>query len=523
MRRLKILKRLIIAILVLIIIALGYLYRNIADRHPGYTLNLNINPSMQPGIIQVGFGKIPITPEIIDTWNDMDGNAKYEPEKGDSYNDLNGNGKFDPVWIAGFHNRRPANGIHDDIWARVMVLDDGQTRMAIVGLDVVGFLHDDIVDIRKALSDELNIDYTIICSTHNHEGPDLVGIWGESPFKSGVNPDYMYHVKDQTIVAINNAVRTMRPARLKFAQDLQRGADFVMDTREPQEMDFGIRVIQAIDIETDTTLGSLISWGNHPETLWSKNLFISSDFPHFIRETVEKGVQRGEHVLAKGIGGTAVYISSSVGGLMTTRPGFPIPNPFTSEQLTGATFEKAEAQGQQVGLLILNALSNNDAVDIEKANIKLRAKTISIPLDNNNFRLGFALGVISHGTTGWMNVRTEVSAFQIGPASFITIPGEIYPEIVNGGVVSPPGQDFAISPLEVPPLRSFMQGKFKFVFGLANDEIGYIIPKSEWDEKPPYLYNDDESPYGEENSIGPEAAPIVYKSLIELLGSLYND
>jgi len=34
-----------------------------------------------------------------------------------------------------------------------------------------------------------------------------------------------------------------------------------------------------------------------------------------------------------------------------------------------------------------------------------------------------------------------------------------------------------------------MKGEYKFVFGLANDEIGYIIPKSEWDEVPPYLYN----------------------------------
>ncbi len=519
----KILKRFIIVIFVLIIIVLGYLYRNIADRHPGYSVNLNIDPSKQPEIIRVGFGKIAITPEVIDTWNDVDGNAKYEPEKGDSYNDLNGNGKFDAVWIAGFHNRRPAQGIHDNIWARVMVLDDGQTRLAIVGLDVVGFLHDDIVDIRKALPKYLNIDYPIICSTHNHEGPDLVGIWGESPFKSGVNPDYMNFVKNQTVTAIERAVKNMRPAKLRFAQDLENGANLVMDTRLPKEMDPGIRVIQAIDVETDTTLGSLISWGNHPETLWSRNLLISSDFPHFIRESVENGVRKGNKVLAKGIGGTSVYISSSVGGLMTTRPDFTIPDPFTGAQLTGATFEKAKAQGQQIGLLILDVLKSETAVEIKKANIKLRAKTISIPLDNNNFRLGFALGVIKHGTISWMKVRTEVSAFQIGPASFITIPGEIYPEIVNGGVVSPPGQDYAIAPLEVPPLRSFMQGKFKFVFGLANDEIGYIIPKSEWDVKPPYLYNDDESPYGEENSIGPETAPIVYSSLIELLGSLYND
>tara|TARA_B100001971_G_scaffold86596_1_gene80046 strand:- start:78 stop:1634 length:1557 start_codon:yes stop_codon:yes gene_type:complete len=517
------LKKILLVLLVLAIIVTVFLYRNIADRHPGYTVDININPKMQPGNIRVGFGKVPITPEIYDTWNDINENAKYEPEKGDTYNDLNGNGEFDPVWIAGFHHIRPAQGIHDDIWARVIVLDDGQTRIAIVGLDVVGFLHDDIVDIRKALPGYLDIDYTIICSTHNHEGPDLVGIWGESIFKSGVDPEYMEFVKKQTVTAIARAVENMRQAKLKFAQNLKDGANFVMDTRKPQEMDHGIRVIQAIDVETDTTLGSLISWGNHPETLWSRNLLISSDFPHYIREAVENGIQKENQGLAKGIGGTAVYISSSVGGLMTTRPDFSIPDPFTGAQLTGATFEKAEAQGQQIGLLILNALNNHDAVEIEKASFKLRAKTISIPLDNNNFRLGFALGVIKHGTIGWMNVRTEVSAFQIGPASFITIPGEIYPEIVNGGVVSPPGQDFAIAPLEVPPLRSFMQGQFKFVLGLANDEIGYIIPKSEWDEKPPYLYNDDESPYGEENSTGPEAAPIIYNSIIELLNSLSNE
>ena len=519
----KIIKRLLLGIAILFILGVGYLYRNISDKHPGYTVDLNIKSVDAPSGINVGFAKIPITPEIIDTWNDSDGDAKYNPEKGDSYNDLNGNTNFDAVWIAGFHHRRPAQGVHDDIWARVMVVDDGKTRIAIAGLDVVGFLHDEIVDIRKTLSEELDIDYTIICSTHNHEGPDLVGIWGESIFKSGVDSDYMNFVKNRTTAAIQRAVENIRPAKLIFAQELAKGAEFVMDTRLPEEMDPGIRIIQAIDAEADTTLGSLISWGNHPETLWSENLLISSDFPHYIRESIENGVKRKGEVLAEGLGGTAVYISSSVGGLMTTRPGFSIPDPFTGELLTGATFEKAQAQGQQIGLLILDALQSDVAVVVEKAKIKLRARTIAIPLANINFRLGFALGVINHGTTGWMNVRTEVSAFEIGPASFITIPGEIYPEIVNGGVVSPPGQDFHISPLGVPPLRSFMSGEFKFVFGLANDEIGYIIPKSEWDEEPPYLYNDDESPYGEENSIGPEAAPIVYNSIIQLLDSLNNE
>lgn len=507
----------------LFIIGFGYLYNNISDKHPGYSVDINIINHSEPNGIHVGFAKISISPNIIDTWNDVDHNAKYEPEKGDSYNDLNGNGKFDPVWIAGFHNRRPAQGIHDDIWARVMVIDDGRTRVAIIGLDAVGFLHDEVIDIRKALSKDLDIDYSIVCSTHNHEGPDLVGIWGGSPFKSGVDAEYMTYVKDNTVKAIQHAVENIRPAKLRFAQDLVKGANYVMDTRLPEEMDPGIRIIQAIDAEADTTLGSLVSWGNHPETLWSENLLISSDFPHYIREAVEKGIKRNGKVLAEGLGGTTVYISSSVGGLMTTRPSFSIPDPFTGEILSGATYKKVEAQGQQIGLLVLNALMSDKVVEIEKANINLIAKTVSIPLDNNNFKLGFALGVINHGTMGWMNVRTEVSAFEIGPASFITVPGEIYPEIVNGGVVSPHGQDYRILPLEVPPLRSFMKGKFKFVFGLANDEIGYIIPKSEWDEEPPYLYNDNDSPYGEENSIGPETGPIIYNRIVELLKILNNE
>jgi hypothetical protein len=146
--------------------------------------------------------------------------------------------------------------------------------------------------------------------------------------------------------------------------------------------------------------------------------------------------------------------------------------------------------------------------------------SFDIPLDNPNFRLASAIGLLDRGYNGWMKIRTEVAVGQIGPISFITVPGEIYPEIINGGIETPPGQDFAIEPQEVPPLRSLMPGKYRFVFGLANDQIGYIIPKSEWDEKPPYLYEAEGSPYGEINSVGPETAPIIHGQLKNLLQEL---
>ena len=143
----------------------------------------------------------PITPTVVDTWTDANGDARYQPLDGDIFEDGNGNGMFDPVWIAGFHNRRPANGIHDDLWARVMIIDDGQTRLAIVALDAVGLFHDDVIDIRKMLPPQLEIDYAIVCSTHDHEAPDLLGLWGGGWFKSGVDPNYMAHVKSQSVKA----------------------------------------------------------------------------------------------------------------------------------------------------------------------------------------------------------------------------------------------------------------------------------------------------------------------------------
>ena len=64
-------------------------------------------------------------------------------------------------------------------------------------------------------------------------------------------------------------------------------------------------------------------------------------------------------------------------------------------------------------------------------------------------------------------------------------------------------------------MRQLMPGRVKFVFGLANDELGYIIPKSEWDQKPPRLYGS-KGVYGEINSLGPDTARLLYSALSEL-------
>ncbi len=486
----------------------------LTDRHPGYGIDLTIRESAVAPL-KAGFAAVSITPLNFETWTDENDNARFD--RREDYLDSNENRQFDAIWMAGFHNNRPARGVHDDLWARAMVIDDGTTRIALVVLDAIGFMADDIIDIRKRLSSDLEVNYLIISSTHTHEAPDLLGLWGPGYFKSGVDPVYLEFVKLQTLRSVAEAVDRLRPARLRFAQDEDGAIPLVEDSRRPYVLDPGIRLLQAVDVRTDTTLGTLFCWANHPETLWSDNLMITSDFPHYLREGMEGGVYAGDSLVMPGVGGITIFANGAIGGLMTTSPSFGIHDPFRDTIYTEPTFPKARAQGQRLAMLGLEALQDSSVVELTEGAIDLRAKTVSIPLDNNLYRLAAALGVIDRGMSGFLKIRTEVACWRLGPATFLHQPGELYPEILNGGVETPEGSDYEILPIETPPLRSLMPGTFKFVLGLSNDMIGYIIPKSEWDQKAPYIYGEEESPYGEINSVGPETGPRLYQVMSEVI------
>jgi hypothetical protein len=458
---------------------------------------------------------LPITPVIPDYWRDADGDGQFNIQAGDYYEDRNGNDQFDPVYLAGFQNNRPAAGIHDDLWARAMVLSTDSFTLGLVVLDVIGLMHSDVVKIRKQIAQVVSLDYTMVICTHTHEGPDLVGLWGPTHFKSGVDKDYRKTVIDKAATAIIEAYKRRETARIRVGQDLTSANHLVEDSREPYTLDIGVRMLQFISKKTGNTIGSICSWANHPETLWDKNLLITSDFPHYVRHYIENGITHNDTLIQEGLGGVSLYLNGAIGGLMTTSPRFGIEHPLTDSFYMEPSFEKADAQGMYLAKIGLEALQNG--VEFEQADFNIQAKTLHIPLANKNFRIAAVLGIVDKGLSGWITTRSELCVWRLGPISFLHQPGEIYPEIVNGGVESPIGADYEINPIETPPLRSLMRGTYKFVVGLSNDMIGYIIPKSEWDEKEPYLYDLEESPYGEINSLGPETGPIIYNELKTML------
>ena len=176
--------------------------------------------------------------------------------------------------------------------------------------------------------------------------------------------------------------------------------------------------------------------------------------------------------------------------------------------------------GKALAKATLETLQDTSLITYSSLNLGLRAKSIALQMDNGLFQLAALLGIFDRGFIGWKEIRSEVAAWTLGPATFVHVPGELYPEILHGGVESPNGADFGLEPVEVPALQTKIPGQFKFFAGMSNDMIGYIVPKSQWDVKPPFTYDYKDRPYGEINSLGPETAPNIHEEVLKILSDL---
>ena len=143
-----------------------------------YTLPLN-NEWTKIGSLEVGVGIRDVTPvmENYDTWTDIDGDGSYNP-KVDEYLDRNGNGIFDFIWLAGFGQQRPAQGVNDQLWSRAIAFRNNGITIVLVSIDSIGITYDRYIPIRKMIERERNdITHVSFAATHTHNAPDTIGLW----------------------------------------------------------------------------------------------------------------------------------------------------------------------------------------------------------------------------------------------------------------------------------------------------------------------------------------------------------
>lgn len=459
--------------------------------------------------LKVGVAAIPITPfgknadwdgTITDSgvWGEKftdtnknrrwDTGEPFEDDVGNDAIDAGSKGKYDGIFLAGFGDNRIATGKADDLWARAIVLETGATRIAMVSVDVIGYYskmaYYGLEEIKKMISPKLGLSEILITATHNHEAPDTIGAWGAGDLSDGKYPKYLRFIDRQIAKAITEAATSTQPAKMKLGRTdpVESPSIAGMQTRThgrpPKFFDEEMRVMQFVGTSgrmRDKTISTIVQWNTHPESMEDKNTLITSDFPHAVRETVEKKY-----------GGTCLYISGDIGaaeiiGDSNTKnndrinfDGKDFPLKETSNR-PAYTIERTYAIGRDIAKAAITAVEKGEWSAVTK--IDLKKAELRVPMDNKGYVILQEKGVLDNAP-GWKEVQTWMYVITMGDAQMITTPGELFPEVFYGvekyGRKDCPEANTG-RPLE-PGVINRMTKKYKFVLGLCPDEFGYIVP-----------------------------------------------
>ena len=121
-------------------------------------------------------------------------------------------------------------------------------------------------------------------------------------------------------------------------------------------------------------------------------------------------------------------------------------------------------------------------------------------------------------------IRTELTYMEVGGLPLLFLPGELFPELVYGGALEAGCSATGKGPEVNPPTLLEIAGDDRLVvFGLANDEIGYVLPPNDFFLNPEKPYLDKgvdrlgRRHYEETNSAGPETARVIAQAFAETM------
>jgi hypothetical protein len=373
-----------------------------------------------------------------------------------------------PVFLAGFQGDRRATAVHSELYARALALRLGERVAVLVACDLIGLHYDDIAEIRAGLAPrDIPPNSLIVACTHTHSGPDTLGLWGPDQASSGVDPAYMASIRRAVVEAAVEALTFGCPVRMRAAIT-RMPAGYIANYRTPDLVDDEIAVVQ-FERPNGEILATLLNLACHPEVLTGDSTAISADYAGAACRAVEQAV-----------GGVALHVSGALGGMLS---------PAIEQRNAGGV----AAMGQAYAEAALAALAHSELAAIPT--FEFRRATFTLPMTNPLFTSAQDAGVLPRQFDDG-RLTTTCAYIDLGPAQIITIPGELLPRL---------GFE----------LKAELPGPVRVLAGIADDELGYILPDDQFVAPADYL--NPGAQYEESMSIGPNTGSLVMAAAKELM------
>jgi len=376
------------------------------------------------------------------------------------------NPEKDSLYLAGGKANRLFIDVHDNLYVKAVVLSNSNNNLTILTFDCIGLLYPQLQEIRAKIKMELptiNAEHIVMSSTHTHAGPDVVGIWGKDLAHSGVNDKHMQLIVDRAVEAIKEATEARKPVSISYGTG-SFGEDWVKNISEPSELDRSVSIIKFSD-PNGKNIAMLTNFACHPTIMDDASTAASSDY-----------VWGYYKYLDSAQGGVNMFLQGAIGGWVQPEG---VPH----------TYDYANYYGSSLGKYAYELKKNKST----SKNIFFTSAKVNFPLANPSFQMLSKAGIIKRdfGKT----VSSEIAYFTIGDACFATHPGETSPALSLA-------------------TKSLMDNKGpKFILGLSQDALGYIVKPSFFDMSNKILHSE----YLTGMSIGPATMGIIFSTLQMLI------
>ena len=363
------------------------------------------------------------------------------------------------TYLAGY-GVRLASGVRDPLEAHAVALRCGASSVVVVTLDLLGLFHDDGAVLQHAVCSALGegAPPVVVTCTHTHAAPDLLGQWGPDELSRGVDDRYRERVVDAAADAAVRAWRQARPARLHSAEARVDGV--AHNARDLDLLDPVLTLLSWTTPQegTDAPVLQVLHFACHPEALGPMDRRCSADLAGEARRRLQAAS-----------GCPCVFWQGALGGMVG-------PNTRTGEEGGEALVRLGGTLGNAAAAL---------AADLrpEACALALVRHEVALPQDNPRFEAARAAGVIRRPVLG-MTLLSSAGVLRVGPYLFHLAPGEVLPAVARRWDRQ--------SRADLPDLRPR-------VFGLCDDEIGYIIREEDFTP----------GRYEESVSLGPRTAALL--------------
>jgi len=346
---------------------------------------------------------------------------------------------------------KPAEGIHDDIWAKALVLTDGGKKYAIVTLDILGLPP----NVKPQVIEKLNLEEwteenILLLPSHSHTSLEMFALNDKNIFNLAPIGIFQSELLDFVVQSLADLIKSadqdLKPVKIgsqsKKIEGLnrnRRGEPFIDKTL----------TVTRIDHLNGTPMTLLVNWTGHPTIMDEHDMWVSGGWPGYLQRELEDWI--GQDVVA-------MFYNGPQGDQSVIAEG------------AGSHYEKAEKYGRTMAI---KALDVYNGINPEE-NILFSYNHKIIPLPDKEAHPNF--------------METGGKEYGLDEEKINILLGQVFPKQTSIGacqlgdllIVGAPGELSAELGLNIKENLKNRGVQYPAIGGLANQWISYILSEKEY-------------------------------------------